>query len=324
VELKLEFIELALKVPWKLSRNTSLTKTNGILTLICDSGIFYSEIAPNIRYHESVEKIKSEILEFKQMIMTTNFFEALDLCPLSNSTRFALEALWIQMMAQNNDQQIYEYLGIEKPRAMATSFSLPIMEVSEIEKYLKDVSRFHFLKIKINQENAWDLVSEVVKFSKVPLRIDGNETFTDLDSYMRFEEKLVDHKINVEFMEEPFAASETDMYRRLKKVTKFKIMADESIQNTDNLEELSSLFHAVNIKLMKTGSIFRARDFLIKAKELKLQTMLGCMIETSLGISFAMELNSLADVIDLDGFLLIKEDPYKLVLEEDGILKLKN
>ena len=185
MELQLEFIELKLKVPWKLSRNTSLSKTNGILTLKCEEGIFYSEIAPNVRYHESIERLEKEISIFKELLQTTDFLTALDSYHFANSTRFALEALWIQKESKKNNQSIHQYLGIAQPRSMPTSFSLPIMDISEIQKYLEDIKRFEYLKVKINQEFAWDLVNEVSRFSSAKLRIDGNEAFSDFDSYIQ-------------------------------------------------------------------------------------------------------------------------------------------
>jgi glutamate racemase len=83
-------------------------------------------------------------------------------------------------------------------------------------------------------------------------------------------------------------------------------------------------FHGINVKLMKTGSLSRAVEMLRLARAAGLKTMIGCMVETSVGISAAMELESLADYMDLDGFMLLQEEPFRLVEEKGGRVFLKN
>jgi L-alanine-DL-glutamate epimerase-like enolase superfamily enzyme len=176
----------------------------------------------------------------------------------------------------------------------------------------------------VNQDIAAALVLEVAKHFKGKLRIDGNEAWSDLPSYLAFEKVLRENKIKVEFIEQPFKASDVKLYKELFPVSHYPLMADESITESADFEDLKSMFHMINIKLMKTGSFFKAIDFLKAAREQGMQTMLGCMIETSLGISQAMALASLADFFDLDGCLLIKEDPFSLVELREGKLYLKS
>jgi L-alanine-DL-glutamate epimerase-like enolase superfamily enzyme len=195
------------------------------------------------------------------------------------------------------------------------------MDPSEVEKYLADYQRFPSLKIKVNQECAWDLVKEVARCAPgKTLRVDGNEAWTDLSEYLKFEERL--KWLPIEFIEQPFPAARKDMYRDLHPRTPYVVMADESIEDTDNLAELATMFRAVNIKLMKTGSLIKGRDFLIRARSMGLKTMVGCMVETGLGISYALHLAPWMDWADLDGFLLLKENPFPLVKEEEGIISL--
>ena len=99
-------------------------------------------------------------------------------------------------------------------------------------------------------------------------------------------------------------------------------MADESIEDVGDFKSLSEQFHAINIKLMKTGSLIKARDLLLEAKAHHLKTMIGCMIETTVGISYGMLYSGMVDFVDLDGFLLVKDEPFHLVSETEGILKL--
>ena len=138
---------------------------------------------------------------------------------------------------------------------------------------------------------------------------------------MKFYEKV--KYLPIEFIEQPFPASMKEEYKELKKIINHELMADESIEDVADFSELSLMFHSINIKLMKTGSYFKARDLMKEAKKYQMKCMVGCMIETSLGISSAMNLASFGDYFDLDGSLLLKNDPYSMIKEENGNIILK-
>lgn len=320
MELEIERVQLPLNVVWKISRNASTEKINLIVTLRDGSFEVQSEVAPNVRYGESPEIIEAEFAEFKKLAKT-DYQKALDAKQWKHSLRFALESAYVHLEAKKKKQSLKDYLGATGGLVVPTSMSIPIMEPSEVEAYLAPLMRFPSLKIKVNQDCAWDLVKEVARVApNKKLRIDGNEGWTDMKNYLAFEAKL--KGLSVEFIEQPFPASEKEMYRELHPNTPYIIMADESIEDHDNLVELQSMFRAVNIKLMKTGSLLKGRDFLIRARQLGFKTMVGCMIETGLGISYALHLAPWMDWADLDGFLLLKQDPFPLVSEQEGIIRL--
>lgn len=304
---RLEKIHLPLKVNWKLSRNQTTFKEN----FIVHHGGFRSEIAPNIRYGETPESIQDQF---------DNWNGSLD-SDLFHSLRFGLESVMLAKDAADKKQTLSEYLGLLPPKPVATSFSMPIIPVNEIEEYLKPLKRFNSLKIKVNAESAIDMLKEIKKHTNAKLRIDGNEAWNDFDEFLRFEETL--KGMNVELIEQPFPSSMGEIYRELKKRSSYKLLADESIEDVGDFTELSKQFHAVNIKLMKTGSLIKARDFIQSAHKHGLEVMMGCMIETTIGISYGMLFSSMVKYVDLDGFLLIKDEPFKLVSERDGVLTSK-
>jgi L-alanine-DL-glutamate epimerase-like enolase superfamily enzyme len=141
-----------------------------------------------------------------------------------------------------------------------------------------------------------------------------------LEEYLTFENTL--QGMNIELVEQPFPAIMRVEYKELKKRTIYKLLADESIEDVGDFSELSKQFHAVNIKLMKTGSLLKARDLLIEAKKYGLESMMGCMIETTIGISYGMLFSGMVEYVDLDGFLLVKNEPFHLVNEAEGHLTL--
>lgn len=319
----LEKIHLDLKVNWKLSRNQTTFKENFIVHLEDANGKCRSEIAPNIRYGETPDKIVEQfsLLDFTSATTEEELTSYLNERSLFHSLRFGLESVFLSSFAKAKGQDLATYLGLPKPVAVETSFSMPIIPVNEIPDYLAAIKRFSSLKIKVNAETAEDMLSEIKKHTQVKLRVDANEGWTDLDTFFRFQETL--RGMNIELIEQPFPSSMQAEYRELKKKTPYKILADESIEDVASFEDLATQFHAVNIKLMKTGSLTKARDLILEAKRNHMTAMMGCMIETSIGISYGMLFGGMVEYVDLDGFLLVKDEPFNMVSEDKGILRLR-
>lgn len=326
MKIWLEKIHLDLKVNWKLSRNQTTFKENFIVHLKTSDSHFRSEIAPNIRYGETEANI---LTEFEDWLSNVSVASITDIDSLKeallpiklHSLRFGLESAILSYLAASEKKSLREYLSLPDTKSAATSFSMPIIPVNEIADYLKPLSRFHSLKIKVNAETGQDMLREIRKYTSAKLRVDANEGWTDLDQFMKFQESL--SGMNIELIEQPFPSSMTSEYKELKKHTPYRLLADESIEDVGNFSELSKQFHAVNIKLMKTGSLIKARDLLLEAKSYQMDAMMGCMIETTIGISYGMLFTGMVEYVDLDGFLLIKDEPFKLVDETDGLLALK-
>lgn len=320
MQLHIEQIELPLKVVWKLSRNQAYVKTNFIVSI---NNQFIAEIAPNIRYGETADLVLKQFNRFKSK-QISNLKDALDELKdnYCHSLMFALEAVFVHYEASKNNQSVWEFLNLDTPKNVLTSFSVPIMPIEGIQRYVESISHYPYLKVKVNSEMATQLVDEVFKYYQGPLRIDGNEAWDNLEDYLEFEKTLKDK--NVEFIEQPFKASDTELYKKLFHSSKYPIMADESVEDAADFSELKNMFHAVNVKLMKAGGYFKAIELLKEAKKAGLKTMIGCMIETSVGIQSAMYLNTLADFVDLDGHLLLQKDPYGFISDNNGLLSLTN
>lgn len=317
MKLWLEKIHLDLKVNWKLSRNQTTFKENFVVHFETEQGHFRSEIAPNIRYGETPDSIEAQFAEWNKK----NSFDLNTLdSKMFHSLRFGLESVLLAYGAAKKGKSLSSYLNLNDYIPQETSYSMPIMPIGEIAEYLRPLDRFKSLKIKVNAESASDMLQEIHKRTRARLRVDANEGWNDLDEYLRFQEKI--QGMNIELIEQPLPSPMHAEYRELKKHSLFKLLADESIEDVGDFSELSQQFHAVNIKLMKTGSLIKARELIHEAKRHNLEVMMGCMIETTIGISYGMLFTGMVDYVDLDGFLLIKEEPFRLVKETEGILSL--
>ena len=151
--------------------------------------------------------------------------------------------------------------------------------------------------------------------------MDANEGW-DFDTSVEMCNWLADQ--NVEFIEQPFPAKDLEKSKKLTKLSALDIYADENSRNGKDINKIKNSFDGINIKLMKCGSIEEALKMVMLAKNYNLKIMLGCMVETSVGITAAASIASLVDKVDLDGNLLINNDPYEGVKVVNGKLSLTN
>ena len=317
-------LELPLKFTWNISRNSSDIKRNFIIELRNGSLKAYGEIAFNVRYGESRDLILEKFEEFKAAApqeftgveSLVSFLETMD---LPQSLKFGIESSFVHYVSILSGKNVSQLMGTNVVSSVKTSFSIPIMEVGMVETFINDnnLKRFSVLKVKVNRDNAQDFCQEILRLTNVPLRIDANESFESAAETLKFLESF-SHLDRLEFLEQPLPSGLHEEALELKKFSKVFLMADESVTKEDINEYFPERFHGINVKLMKSGGYMKAVKQLRQAKLLGLKTMLGCMIETSLGISSALNISGGVDFFDLDGCLLLKEDPYKLISEENG------
>lgn len=324
---QIEQLRLELKYTWKISRNASDHKLNSLITVSKNKWKGIGEAAPNIRYNETPELLISEFERFvnagaAQVHDLNELTALLDNLQLPNALRFGIESAYIHMLCYAEQTDIYTFFNLQRPAELHTSYSLPIMEVSQIEDFYMQnrLSRFRHLKIKINADNALDMLHEVARLTDKPLIIDANEAWKDPDALLVFLESL--KPFNIELIEQPMPAGMETEYRYIRSRSPFLLMADESICATADFEAISQQFHGINMKLMKAGGYLNGIHLLSEARKHGLHTMVGCMIETTLGIASAMHLCTGVEFIDLDGFLVVKDEPFGLVTEHDGRLLL--
>jgi L-alanine-DL-glutamate epimerase-like enolase superfamily enzyme len=322
---QIQQIKLELKYTWKISRNASDVKLNSIITVGKGKYKGIGEVAPNIRYNETPEIIASEFQRFlnaqpEKVHDLHDLENVLNELQLPNALRFGIESAYIHYLCFADQTDIYTFLGIQKPLAVHTAFSLPIMDVKDIEPFYtqNNLQRFAHLKVKVNAENAQELLSEINRITKQPLIVDANESWKDPDAVITFLETL--KPFNIELIEQPLPSLMVEEYKYLKPKSPYILMADESICADANFEELKQQFHGVNMKLMKAGGYLNGLRLLNEAVKHQMHTMVGCMVETTLGISSAFHLCAGVQFVDLDGFLIIKDEPFELIKEENGLL----
>lgn len=325
---------LPLRYVWKISRNASTTKTNLLLQITSHGHTGIGEAAPNVRYGETPELLQEqfEILQANGLaaVATLDELDALLAAhPVSHALGFAIEAALVQWLAACAGQPVWQWLGVPAPAAQVpTAFSLPIMEPGAVAGFLQEQSaaRFKLLKIKVNQAGGLELLREVARvLPGHALLVDGNETWTDVDSVLRFlEQAAALPGLHLQLLEQPMPAALAAEYRYLRPRSAVPLIADESVTDTADFAEIARQFHGVNVKLMKAGGFRRGIELLRRTRAHGLLPMLGCMVETTIGIAGALEISALAEVHDLDGFLIVQNESFGLVTEAEGQLALRN
>ncbi|TGE29619.1 dipeptide epimerase [Hymenobacter metallicola] len=325
--------ELPLRYTWKISRNASTTKTNLLLRVgdrPAGGLVGWGEAAPNVRYGETPEGLAAEFTALVeaglgQVTRLPELEEFLATYTPAHALRFAIESAFVHREAARAGQTVAAWLGITPPRErVATAFTLPIMEPGTVAKFVAEqqMSRFALLKVKVNQDSGFELLQALLRaLPGRELIIDGNEAWTNADDVLRFVKQVQSlPDLRVRLLEQPLPANCPDDYRYLRSRTPWPVFADESVTDTADFAAIAQQFHGVNMKLMKAGGYLNGIRLLQQTRARGLQTMLGCMVETSLGIWSALQLSSLADVCDLDGFLVVRDEPFGLVREEQGQL----
>ncbi len=323
---------LPLRYIWKISRNASTTKTNLILRVAGAGYEGVGEAAPNVRYGETPELLQQQFEELQSAGLTkVSSLVELDALlaqhPVAHALSFALEAALVLWLAAQAGQPVWQWLGVEPPAPLVpTAFSLPIMAVGEVAGFLReqDAARFQLLKIKVNQTEGLDLLREVARaLPGHSLLVDGNEAWSDADSLLSFLE-AAGHVpgLTMRLLEQPLPSACADDYRYLRPRSNVPLLADESVTDTADFAEIARQFHGVNVKLMKAGGFRRGIELLRQTRAHGLLSMLGCMVETTVGIASALQISSLAEIHDLDGFLIVQNEPFGLVREATGLLSM--
>ncbi|MDB6035757.1 MAG: L-Ala-D/L-Glu epimerase, partial [Verrucomicrobiales bacterium] len=275
------------------------------------------EAAPSSRYKENadsvvafLEKVDAARLSFDDVPGSMRYLATLS--PGDFAPKCAINIALLDGAARKAGRAIYDYLGLGfHENKHVTSFSIGIDTPEVIRKKVLEAERYPVLKLKVGSPDDEQNLRALREAAPVKtVRVDANEAWKTKEEALEQIERLAKDP-HIEFVEQPMPASTpTADFAWLKARTPLPIMADESYRSAADAEKCAEGFHAVNVKLIKTGGVSGAFDALQAARKLGLKTMIGCMIESSVLISAAAHLAELTNYLDIDGNLLINNDPY--------------
>jgi L-alanine-DL-glutamate epimerase-like enolase superfamily enzyme len=327
--LATEIVRLKLKHTWTTTMSSSEYRDNLHLRFTRDGVTGLGEGAPIVRYNENAESARKAVESVRDYFLAANpwQFEKL-MGEVSRriegqyAGKAALDIALMDWIGQKLRIPLYRYFGLDANDTPITTFSIGVDTPEITRQKVREAEAFPVLKIKVGLQTDEATIEAVRSVTKKPLRVDANEGWKDREEAVR--------KINwletqgVQFVEQPMPASMLEEIRWVRKRVHVPLIADEACLHPRDMPKLVDAFDGVNIKLMKCGGMLEAFRMIQIAKSLGLKTMLGCMIESSIGVSAAAHLSPLVDYADLDGNLLIANDPFSGVKVRDGKLMLSD
>lgn len=235
--------------------------------------------------------------------------EWMDQYPNQSSLLQAMDLAWHDDQAKKTKQPLYQYLNLPKPEKKISSFTIGLDTKEVMLEKLKQADDYPILKIKVGGSEDLDILHTLWNHSHKPFYVDANEGWT-LQQALEYLPKL--EGMGAQLVEQPFARNDQRSYQELHRQnsTSLPIIIDEGVQGPEDVPQWAGIADGINIKLAKCGGIHRAMQVIAEAKKHQLKIMLGCMIESSLGITAAAHLTSQVDFIDLDGAALLAQDPF--------------
>ena len=213
-------------------------------------------------------------------------------------------AAW-DLFTKKQGKKLYQYLNLDPKNIPTTNFTIGIDTVEKMVTKMKEVD-WPIYKIKLGTDNDLEIVRELRKHTSSVFRIDANCAWT-AEQAIRNSEELA--KLGVEFMEQPLGKDDLEGMKEVFKHSKLPVMADESCIVESDVKKCYGLFHAINVKLVKAGGITPGLRMIQEAKSLGMKTMVGCMTESSVGITAIAHIAPLLDYVDMDGAMLLSKDP---------------
>ena len=285
------------------------------------------EGAPIVRYHENAESAQRAIESVQDLLASANplqfakiMAEVFRRVDGQNAGKAAIDIALMDWFGQKLGVPLYTYFGLDAADAPVTTFSIGIDNPDVTRQKVREAAAFPVLKIKVGLATDEPTIEAVRSVTRKPLRVDANEGWKDKEEAVR--------KINwlesqgVEFIEQPMPAEMIEETRWVRSRVHIPVIADESCLHPADIPKLAGAFDGINVKLDKAGGILEAYRMIQIAKSLHMKTMLGCMVSSSVSVTAAAHLSPLVDYADLDGNLLIANDPYTGVTVRNGKLIL--
>ena len=312
MKLTIRDIHLPLRHPFTITHGTTTVQHNVLVSLTDGVHTGYGEAAPSRAYHLNPANIR-EALEralpfIESRTLTTPGALWDEVFPVLADNRFALCALdeaAHDLWGRREGRPVWQLLGLRLENLPVSNYTIGIDTIERMVAKMREFDGWPIYKIKLGTPHDLEIVRELRRHTTAAFRIDANTAWT-AEQTLAFAPELA--ALGVEFIEQPLPRDAWDAMRGLKDACPLPLIADESCQTEDDVARCAACFHGINIKLTKAGGMTPARRMIAEARGLGLSVMVGCMNESSVGISAIGQLLPLLDYVDMDGSVLIAED----------------
>ena len=327
-EVECSLKRLMLRHTWTTTMSSSEYRDTVQFQYRRDGVTGYGEGAPIIRYQEYPEQAMKAIDAIRGQITSGDPWMYRKLLAqihraLGEHQHAAMAAVDIAVfdwLGKKLGVPLYQYFGLDPADAPITDFSIGIDTPEITRQKTREAADFPVLKVKVGLQTDEATIEAVRSVTNKPIRVDANEGWTDKEEAIR--------KINwletqgIEYVEQPMPASMIEETKYVRSKVHLPIFADEACTDVTMIPRLTEAYDGVNVKLDKAGGILEALRWIEVARAVNLKVMLGCMVSSSCTVTAAAHLSPLVDYADLDGNLLVANDPWIGVRVEKGRLVL--
>ena len=305
---------LELKNAFTIS-HSSRTTTSAVMVELEHEGIIgYGEASLPPYLNETVESVHGflstiDLEKYTDLLKVEHILDDIDRnSPANTAAKAAFDIALHDWVGKRIGYPWYKIWGLSFDTIPDTSYTIGIDTIDKIRQKTLEASPYKSLKVKLGHKNDKEIIRVIRDVSAVPIRVDVNQGWVDKYYAVDMIGWLAEQ--NVEFIEQPLPVELLDDTAWIRERSPIPIVADESIQRSQDIMHITGAFDGINIKLMKCTGLREAYRMILIAKAHGLKVMLGCMTESSCAISAAAQLSPLADWVDLDGALLVANDPF--------------
>lgn len=325
--IQTEVVRLKLRQTWTTTMSSSDYRDTLFVRYTRDGLTGVGEGAPIVRYHEDAaggKKIVDGLIDFLSTADPAMFDklnrEILRRVDGEWAAKAAVDIAILDWVGQRLGAPICRLWGLDAADTPLTTFSIGIDTPEITRQKVREADPYPVLKVKVGLDTDEATIEAVRSVTKKPLRVDANEGWKTKEEALRKIKWLETQ--GVELIEQPLPAAMLEEQRWLRERVDMPIFADEACLRPADIPKLADAFDGVNIKIDKAGGLLQGYRMVQIARALGLKTMLGCMVSSSVSVTAAAHLSPLVDYADLDGNLLIANDPYEGVTVRDGKLVL--
>jgi L-alanine-DL-glutamate epimerase-like enolase superfamily enzyme len=324
MKLIIKTFDLQLKHTFTISRESYDIQPTLIVELQSEGFSGFGEATSNPYYKITVDSMKNNLEKITPFIESiTNetpeefWHKAHQFLKHDMFALCALDIAYNDLYARKKGKKLYELWGYSTDNNPKTDYTIGIDSIEKMVSKMKELP-WPIYKIKLGTKEDIAIVTELRKHTDAIFRIDANCGWTVSETISNAIELK---KLGVEFLEQPLKADNWEGHAEVFKHSVLPIIADESCIIEEDVAKCHNHFHGVNVKLVKCGGLTSARRMISQAKKLGMKTMVGCMTESTVGISAIAHLLPELDYVDMDGALLLAKDIATGVTIKDGIIK---
>jgi L-alanine-DL-glutamate epimerase-like enolase superfamily enzyme len=325
MKLRLYEFQLPLRHRFTISRGSVSVQPTLIVELQQDGLCGYGEATTNPYYGVTIENMAQALLAVRDALETASGEDPerlwQQLTPQLAAAPFAqcaLDQAAHDLWGKLRGQPVYRLWGLTTDRLPPSNYTIGIDTIDNMVAKLQEFPGWPVYKIKLGTSEDLEIIRRLRQHTLATFRVDANCGWTAQETLRNAAELAA---WNVEFIEQPLPAERWDEMRAVRQQCVLPVIADESCLGEADVDRCHGYFHGINIKLVKCGGLTPARRMIARAKQLGLKVMVGCMTESTVGISAIAQLLPLLDYVDMDGAVLLAEDIADGVKVERGVCR---